>query len=194
MSSRNLCKLYKKISNEKESVVHEHRSVSLSIYKKRIITTLITIKQWDVLAQVIMEKPDCAAKCVQVIEHGHRISRLPIHEVCRHKPPLELIRILVSAHPISLLMKDDHNGSTALHFACRFGASEEVIEYLLRKYPDAANVEDKYECVPVTLARRGSYKHKYVIVKLFDRLYLDEDEKQLCAGTRRHNSLGARTA
>ena len=187
-----MAKFYSMISNDKKPCVDERRHASLGIDKRQMVTTLITMRQWDFLAQVIREKSDCAARCIDVIERGQKIRRLPLHEICKHKPPLDLIRILVSAYPISLVMKDSHNGSTALHFASRFGASEEVIGYLLGKYPDTANVEDRHGCTPILLARRGSYKHKDVIIKLFDNPYLEEDNEQLRA--RRNHSLGARGA
>ena len=177
-------------SNKGPNSIYEHRSTSLGIDKRRIVTTLIIMKQWAFLDQVIRDKPDCAVRCIEVIERGQQLARLPIHEICKHKPPLHLVRILVSAYPTSLLIKDAQNGSTALHFACRFGASKEVIEYLLMKYPDAANVEDKHGYTPLLLARRGSYKHKDVIIKLFDNLYLDDSEIELRAD--RHHLLLAR--
>ena len=184
--------LYSILFHNKELCAHRQRSASTGIDNRQMITTLITMKQWVFLAEFMREKPDYTTRYIDVVERGQKMKRLPIHQICRHKPPLDLIKIVVSAYPISLAMKDPHNGSTALHFACRFGASEEVIQYLLRKYPDAANIENKYGCTPVMLARRGSYKHKDAIIRLFDNLHLDEDDEEFCS--KRCYSVCARSA
>jgi len=178
MSSRDLYKIVKRLSNGKEDVARKRRS-GYDIDSKCMVRTLILMQQWEFLSKVIYDKPDFAANYVEIIDRGHPIYRLPLHEVCRRKPTLELITSLVSAYPMSLLMKDSHDGCTPLHYACRHGASEEVIKYLLKNYPDSAIIEDKYGCSPLVLTRRSSYKHKDDVIKLFDNLYIDEGQDKI---------------
>merc|ERR1712157_11927 len=155
----------KRLSNEKVCSY-------VDMDKKLMVRTLVTLKQWEFLTKIISDKPDCASIYVEIDDRGHVIPRLPLHEVCRHKPSLKLIKSLVSAYPKALSIKDSHNGSTPLHFACRYGASERVFNYLLKKYPDSAIIEDKYGCSPAVLAKRSSYKHRDDVIKLFDDLCL----------------------
>merc|ERR1712157_493070 len=107
-------------------------------------------------------------------ENGKTIMRLPIHEACRHRPPLNLIQDLTRAYPVSLSLKDSSNGSLPSHFACRCGASEEVIRYLIEKYPESAYVEDKYGCPPSAMARRSSSKNKIAIISVFEELEMKQ--------------------
>lgn len=135
-----------------------------------MISCLIKTKQWSMLSDLIEIYPDFAKIHIDIVENGKYIQRLPIHEICRHRPPLNLLEVLVMAHPSSLSLKDVNNGSLALHFACRCGASEEVIRFLIKKYPNSVYAEDKYGCVPSTTARRSSYGHKESIIGIFDEL------------------------
>merc|ERR1711862_31347 len=127
------------------------------------------MKQWDLLTELIRNKADCAKIFVDIIENGKRMQRLPIHEVCRHRPPMSLIKMLNSAYPDSLKVKDFNNGCLPIHFASRHGASKEVITYMLHEYSESIIIEDKYGSLPVTMARRGSYKHKEDIVRIFEK-------------------------
>jgi len=132
-----------------------------------VLSSLIKLKCWDLLTTLIREKPFLAKEFLSIHEHGKYISRLPIHEVCRNKPPLSLVEELVSAYPESLRLQDKCNGSLPIHFGCRCGASTEVIFYLLKHYPNSANMEDRYGCTPMAMNRRSSCKHKEEIAQLF---------------------------
>merc|ERR1711862_696113 len=135
------------------------------------------------MGDVMKNKPDSAKLFTDIFDHGKNVQRLPIHEVCRHKPPISLIQILTSAYPHSLKVKDFNDGCLPIHFACRYGASEEVVRHMLHEYPESMNVQDKYGCLPVTMARRGCYKHKEDIVRIFETfkdLYAKMKKQNAC--------------
>lgn len=74
-----------------------------------MISCLIKTKQWSVLSDLIEKNQDFAKVRIDIVENGKYIQRLPIHEICRHRPPLNLIEVLVMAHPSSLSLKDVNN-------------------------------------------------------------------------------------
>ena len=147
---------------------HSDPILSSTIDEKTFISSLINIKSWDLLSKIINEKPELAKVFISVHQHGKHVERLPIHEVCRKNPPLYLIQKLESAYPSSLIFEDESNGCVPLHFACRHGASTEVISFLLKISPHSINIEDKYGCAPIIVARRSSCKHRDEIIDLFN--------------------------
>merc|ERR1712039_104600 len=132
---------------KKNSLVGNNTASSSEEQEKYIISSLITVKQWDLLTEHMRNKPDCSKMFMNIIDHGKKIQRLPIHEVCRHKPPISLVKILASAYPDSLKVKDFKSGFLPIHLACRHDASEEVVRYLLNQYPESINVKNKYRYV-----------------------------------------------
>lgn len=132
-----------------------------------VISSLITMRSWEVLTKIIMEKPVFAKVSIPVYQRGKHFLRLPIHEVCSNKPPLSLMKKLVSAYPTSLIINDKNDGCLPIHYACRHAASVEVISYLMKQMPSSINFQDKYGCTPAVIAGRSSCKHRDQIVRLF---------------------------
>ena len=56
-----------------------------------------------------------------------------LHNACtrRFAAPAEIVELLIDAGGKDLVMQKDHNGRTALHGACRCGASIEIVEFLV---------------------------------------------------------------
>jgi len=77
---------------------------------------------------------------------------LPIHSACALDPPVSFINSILLAYPEGVKALDDQ-GMTPLHYACSNMASKEVIQILLKFYPDSINlVEPSTGRYPLHLA------------------------------------------
>lgn len=78
---------------------------------------------------------------------------LPIHQACT-KPdvPLYFIKLLIDAYPESIRMRDTASRHTVLHLALKSQATEDVIFYLLEKYPYSTKLQDCNGRVPLHYA------------------------------------------
>jgi len=109
------------------------------------------------------------AECCISVKNGEKLcKRYPLFEVCRNKPPLEVVQELILAFPKALRCKDDSTGFLPLHIACRCGASKEVISHLLESYPDAICTKDVYGRTPIDIARLTCHKEKDLILNILD--------------------------
>jgi hypothetical protein len=78
---------------------------------------------------------------------------LPIHQACKMSDvTIQFLEALLWAYPESIRKKETGFRRVALHIAIRARASNEVILYLLNKYPDAASTQDVLGRVPLHYA------------------------------------------
>jgi len=74
----------------------------------------------------------------------------PLHITCSSQhASLHVIRVLLEGGLIQQTQMRDVDGDTPLHNACRCGAPIEVLEILLRAYPDAVNQRDYEGMTPL---------------------------------------------
>jgi len=90
--------------------------------------------------------PDGAAKC----DKSHR---LPLHIALKYDAVIEVIQALVDVNPNAARLEEEH-GRLPLHVAAKFQAGD-VVDVVLRAYPDAASESDNYGCVPAHYLRSG---------------------------------------
>jgi len=154
---------------------------------------LIIMKQWDVLAAIISQYPQLAKAQITVQEKGRMCFRLPIHEVCRHRPSLNVVETLIFAYPTGLKCTDDSNYFLPIHYACRSGASTDVIAKLLQAHPDSYLIKDKYSCTPLTIAQRAAYSHKAEVIRIFEE-HASKCAKDSISKTNCRGSVGAKSA
>jgi hypothetical protein len=79
------------------------------------------------------------------------IHRLPIHRVCALKPPLKVVEALYAAYPESMICREKY-GSLALHLACQYVASHDVICFMASIYRPAIRAVDEFGLLPIHLA------------------------------------------
>jgi len=154
---------------------------------------LIVMKQWDVLAAIISQYPRLAKAQITVHEKGRKCYRLLIHEVCRHRPSLNIVETLIFAYPTGLKCTDDSNYFLPIHFACRSGASTDIIAKLLQAHPDSYFFKDKYSCTPLTIAQRAAYSHKAEVIEIFEK-HASKYAKDSISKTGFWGSVGAKSA
>jgi len=69
--------------------------------------------------------------------------------ICR-KPPIDIIKQFVATSPETLTQKHGrYQGMVAIHFACKFFCSKEVIQFLVEQRPDSIIMQDKGDRTPV---------------------------------------------
>ncbi len=85
-----------------------------------------------------------------VRERESGFGRLPLHLACRSDSSFDVVWSLVKAYDATLI--PDNMGRLALSYAVRFGASEDVISFLLSTNPLAAQRYDRAGWLPLHLA------------------------------------------
>lgn len=118
-----------------------------------IISKTIRNGQWERVKQVISRDPHqarkCAFFCCSECKHPH--SHCPLLYACALDPPLSVVKSLVEAHPQGLSERDCE-GKLPLHISCEYGASPEVIAYLVARDCTAVRAIDNNGRYPLHLA------------------------------------------
>lgn len=78
--------------------------------------------------------------------------RLPLHAACRRRAPPEVVRALISAHPVGASSLGGKLDLLPLHMACQYGGDAESVEELVRAYPEGTTEADKFGLLPIHLA------------------------------------------
>ena len=122
------------------------------------IISLIEQRKWEDLIDRIDRRPQTAHV---ILSNAGPNSSTPtsavygnfvLHEAVKYNPPLKLVEALISAHHAALHSKGNW-GYLPLHYACTSGASADVVEALLEKYPNAAMEKDSNDhMLPLHLA------------------------------------------
>jgi len=83
------------------------------------------------------------------LSHKHICSTFPWPNSGR-KPPLDIVESFVELYPQSLNQKHGrYQGMVPIHFACKFVASKEVIQYLVQQNPEFVILKDKGDRTPI---------------------------------------------
>jgi len=125
--------------------------------KKLSIQQLISEDQWHAVITLLHSKCRVAKKRYVVPsflnEWKGPVELLPIHQACsRPSVPVKVIETLLTAYPAAIHTTESGMKRNPLAIAVRSGASDEVISFLLEKYPQAAGEQDSHDRIPLHYA------------------------------------------
>lgn len=83
----------------------------------------------------------------------------PLHLCLRHNPTLEMVQQLSGPCKMPILTTGNRSLDKPLHMACRYGASDEVVAWLLIQFPYAARVTNEHFVTPLHLCVRHENWH-----------------------------------
>jgi hypothetical protein len=66
----------------------------------------------------------------------------PLHQVCRHQPPVNVVELFVSCDGLEAFGTADKLERLPIHYACRHNASVEVINALVNLHPECLTKQD----------------------------------------------------
>lgn len=115
---------------------------------------LIAERQWERAMYVISVKGRRARKRIVVPcflnEWKGKAEIYPLHQALSSPSvPLELVDALIFAYPGALRKKESVMRRNCLHIALRAGVSEEIITYLIEKYPFLLHQTDSQGRIPL---------------------------------------------
>mmetsp|Transcript_25340 Transcript_25340/g.30682 ORF Transcript_25340/g.30682 Transcript_25340/m.30682 type:complete len:232 (-) Transcript_25340:119-814(-) len=148
-----------------------------SLADPTIMSTLIRQRKWDTLITLIASEPELLNKAFLVEENGTQSIRLALHEICRHKAPYDVFQVVKNGDPRALRFKDSKYGFLPIHFACRHGASRDIVEELVLAFPESIHVTDKYGSTPINLVKNNSYDNKNSVLEAFEKMKNENDSK-----------------
>lgn len=115
----------------------------------------------SVIGAVLAEEPSAAK--VRDDE-----GRLPIHLACRHGTEAKVVESLIMCYFRGIATPDAYH-LLPIHWACAQNASLAVVEALLRANPDSADLQDKWERTPLSLAKASTNPEKGSIIEALNR-------------------------
>lgn len=150
--------------SEQEDERKEVENEDLLMNATTVLCDLIIIAKgesdprWDFLRQRLKslsrDKPE-ALQTAAEMEQGKHYFTTPLHLACRRRPPLDIIQSLVRASPRVLAWSDrntTHPRWLPLHCAVEYRASSAVIQYLVKRYPQARLAQTAAGLTPLHLA------------------------------------------
>lgn len=91
--------------------------------------------RWGNIRRWFVDHPEKEARHAAVVQQGG-FSTTPLHLICQHPNcPIDIVRAMLECTD-EIASWEDTNGWLPLHFACARNTSVEVIEELLRAYPE----------------------------------------------------------
>ncbi|KAL3912199.1 MAG: hypothetical protein SGILL_006979 [Bacillariaceae sp.] len=96
---------------------------------------IIRRRDWDHLMDSCINNPHLAYVKFSSRSNMNK-GNLILHEACKHNPPIHILDAIYDANESAVMIKG-FGGYFPLHHACASGASEEVIRYLISKFPGA---------------------------------------------------------
>ena len=128
------------------------------------LSKLILEKNWDVALKRLKDFPAEAEKWrFQHEEDGSVKWKLPIHDACYRQPPLKFVKKLIEAYKVGIGCQDDVK-KLPIHWACEYGASEEVVDHLLKMNPLSIFEEDAFKQKPLECVYKSEFPNKEIIV------------------------------
>lgn len=108
--------------------------------------------KWE---EVIRQLSDAEKKGIEADILQHRVAFVPkkeigdertlyvllLHVVCAFDAPLKVVLLFVAGSPNTVGARDEHS-NTPLHYACLYGASDDVIEVLADKFLCASHAKE----------------------------------------------------
>ena len=116
---------------------------------KQSIGDLIQSREWSAVRKWLFGKND--DKRLVIMDEIKDSGTTCLHVLCRYHPPLILVTKTVEICP-ELVYQKDNLGRLPLHIATGWGASPNVISFLLAFHIDAATTQDIYGKTPLIWA------------------------------------------
>lgn len=123
------------------------------------LTSLIKSGEWEACKERCRKRPNEAVERLTIQSRsGATIRCTPIHYLLERSPPLFVVQAIVNAasaatksNPKDTILKDKTapGGALPLHVACTWGASSDIISYLLKLYPDSSKQKDSGGNLPL---------------------------------------------
>jgi Ankyrin repeats (3 copies) len=114
-------------------------------------------------------------------------GRIPLHYACKDQKNSETsTRLLIRAYPEGAMVADD-SGFLALHVACRYGQSLNVIRMLIRASPESLHMQTKKGSTPLACAQGNKCGMRDEISGILER-FLDEVNERAAEKPRREQT------
>jgi hypothetical protein len=110
---------------------------------ERELLELIRKREWSRLMERCQTNPHLAYVKFASASAMNK-GNLVFHEVCKHNPPIHVLEAVHDANESAAMIKG-YGGYLPLHHACASGASDEVIRYIVAKYPEAVSMADEHD-------------------------------------------------
>ncbi|KAL7574732.1 hypothetical protein ACA910_017296 [Epithemia clementina (nom. ined.)] len=85
-------------------------------------------------------------------EDGATRELYPLAALCCLRPPLDVLDVVFQANKSAVEFAETFRASLPMHYACGFGASLEVVQYLYQVYPDSVSIGRTDMVTPLHLA------------------------------------------
>lgn len=139
------------------------------------IASLIANREWPLLEGLLMDGAPLSIDDPEMGEHAITES-VVLHFALRFQAPLRTISLLSKVCPSSIT-SPDASGRYPIHVACKWSATPDVVNYVVRLNSSACGVQDNHGKTPM------HYVAEYYIVHYqlpFERLYpMDESMMQV---------------
>lgn len=145
-------------------------------------------RRWSKLRNVIATSDPVLLKS-EYHQQNRQRTMIPtvVHYLCKCDPPLFIVEALVDANAEALYISNK-NMWQPLHMACRYGASNDVINYLYHRNPSAVWQTDTNSGTPVLHLALGKKQFKdYSLMKnivgqnskkeIFSQMTLDNTDR-----------------
>ena len=177
-----------KVMTEKDQDFPALEMIIASLTSGRTKTDLykyIEGRNWE----MVMEKLEGAPKEASIPyivkdSYGGVLScKLPLHlAVSQKDTPVHVVEQLLNKYAVAAFQKG--NGlSLPIHCAIANGASEEIVETLLRAHPLSVYEKDLDGNLPIFYARESSYPHKDAVISMLSRDPIHWKAPKICASS-----------
>lgn len=118
------------------------------------LVVLIKARCWDIVVDKLKKKtPIEATNQIQTtVRAGYLAQLSAIHLSCEQNPTYEVVDALLSVCPDSIMWPKNPGNQLPLHDACTWGASPDVIGFLLAAYPKSSKKQDNLGNLPLHCA------------------------------------------
>jgi len=126
------------------------------MFGRNPLIQLIANSEWSKAKELVEENGNLVRKWTvapSLTGGVHAADILPIHQACKmENVTVHFLECLLFAYPESIKKRESGFRRTPLHIAIRARVSDEVIFYLLNKFPDGASLQDVLGRVPLHYA------------------------------------------
>lgn len=148
------------------SLLHKIRRISMerksnkALNDRLLLEQLISDREWEKVSQMLADDASEPNRSRPLCSIAKTTDDLILHGACEHSAPLPIVIKLCIAHPSSVRTIDDR-GMLPLHVAVYNGCHPDMIDYLIKAYPDSAGAQDSAGKTPLHHAAE-SYSENFV--------------------------------
>lgn len=104
---------------------------------------------WKHVRSYLLQSPDLVEIACRI---PNQDKMLPIHQVCKHKPPADIIELFISCGGLDQITRRDKFRMLPIHLACIYSASDAAIGTLVQLYPTSTDIQDSTGATPLHYA------------------------------------------